>query len=261
MSLDKNTDGREETEMPAVAENWYEHAFEDLYPVLYANRSIEAAKPEVQFAVDALRLTEDHEILDLCCGTGRHMFHLLKYVRRVTGLDYSDTLLREARKTLGGQARLVRADMRFVPMAEAFDAVCNFFTSFGYFAQEEDNLAAIQHFADALRPSGSFFIDFINRDYICQYLVPHSERSAGEYDVQDERWIDVKAERLNKRTTVIQEGRVIEVFTESVRLYTPQHFVEMLERAGLRPERIYGDYSGAPLDPDLPRMIFTGSKA
>ncbi len=247
--------------MPSVEEDWFERAFEHLYPVLYANRSIEAAEPEVHFAVEALRLTEDDEVLDLCCGTGRHMFHLLKHVRRVTGLDYSDTLLRAAREALGGQARLVRADMRAVPMVEGFDAVCNFFTSFGYFAQEEENQQSINHFASALRHGGKFFIDFINSEYIVQHLVPHSERSAGEYDIQDARWIDVKGERLNKRTTVIREGHVLEVFTESVRLYSPRRFVEMLESAGLTPERIYGDYTGAPLDPDLPRMIFTGSKA
>ena len=261
MSEDSANDPSTGAQMPSVEDDWFEKAFEHLYPVLYANRSIEAAEPEVHFAVDALNLTEDHEVLDMCCGTGRHMYHLLRYVRRVTGLDYSHTLLQSARETLGSQARLIRADMRTIPMKESFDAVCNFFTSFGYFAVEEENQEAINAFASALRPGGKFFIDFVNRDYITMHLVPHSERSAGEYDVQDERWIDVEAERLNKRTTVMRDGHVVEVFTESVRLYTPQHFVEMLEKAGLAPERIYGDYHGGPLDPDQPRMIFTGIKA
>lgn len=260
MAQDSTEDQENEVQMPPVEEDWFERAFEHLYPVLYAQRSIEAAEPEVHFAVDVLRLTEDHEVLDLCCGMGRHMFHLLKYVRRVTGLDFSSTLLQDARQRLGPQARLIRADMRAVPAVEAFDAVCNFFTSFGYFAQEEENQAAINAFGRALRPGGRFFIDFINRDYITQHLVPHSERCAGDYDVQDERWIDVTAERLNKRTTVMRDGHIVEVFSESVRLYTPQRFVEMIEMAGLTPERIYGGYGGEPLDPDLPRMIFIGSK-
>jgi len=247
--------------LPQIEEDWFEHTFADLYPILYAHRSLEAAKPEAIFAIETLLLSEDERILDLCCGGGRHMYHLLKHIRRVTGLDYSKELLVEARTALGSQARLVRGDMRRLPFQNEFDAVCNFFTSFGYFADDKENVDVVRGIAKALRPAGKFFIDFMNRDHVATHVVPVSQRAIGEYDIQDERWIDVEAERLNKRTTIMKDGHVQNILTESVRLYTAREFVEVLEAGNLKPQQLFGDYDGSPMDPSRPRMIAIGVKA
>ncbi|MBM3290520.1 MAG: class I SAM-dependent methyltransferase, partial [Candidatus Hydrogenedentes bacterium] len=102
---------------------WYEHAFGDLYPVVYAHRSVEAAAPEAAFAAEALGLRSGEWLLDLCCGSGRHLAHLSGITPRAVGLDYSRALLRLGRAQLGAAMRAVRGDMRAVPFVNAFDAV------------------------------------------------------------------------------------------------------------------------------------------
>lgn len=244
----------------AIDSNWFERSFESLYPILYAHRTVEAAEPEVDFACRVLLLEPNDRVLDLCCGTGRHMVHLLNRTPYVVGLDYSQDLLAGARQQIGNEATLVRGDMRALPFEGHFDAVCNFFTSFGYFETEEENAAVIQGMARALRPGGQFFMDYFNRDHAIATLVPHSERSMGEYDIQDERWVDVERERLNKRTTVLQRGRLVDIFTESVRMFSPQELINLLLDNGLQPETVYGDYTGTPLCEAVPRMIVVGTR-
>ncbi|MGW5637195.1 class I SAM-dependent methyltransferase, partial [Streptomyces sp. NPDC003832] len=66
--------------------------------------------------------------LDLCCGTGAGVDVLTRVCRdRVTGVDFSAGMLRVARaRTSGPQVSYVRADVRALPFAPAFDLVVSF---------------------------------------------------------------------------------------------------------------------------------------
>ncbi|MDP7640440.1 MAG: class I SAM-dependent methyltransferase, partial [Candidatus Hydrogenedentes bacterium] len=177
-------------------------------------------------------------------------------------LDYSDDLLRVARQSLGHRGRLVRADMRSQPFESVFDVVVNFFTSFGYFQSERENLMVLHGVASALKPEGRFFIDYLNRAYMEENLDPSSVRFYGDYEIRENRWIDSEKHRINKRTSVFKEGLEISQSGESVRLYTETEFKELLAKGGLRIEKMFGDYTGAACcDATQPRMIVIGRKA
>ncbi len=250
-----------------VEKDWYARSFGSLYPVLYAHRSVEAAEPEALAARERLRLSREDEVLDLCCGAGRHMVHLLGLVRSLTGLDYSPDLLRLARARLRGHPeqsgvpRLVRGDMRALPLCtQSFDAVVNFFTSFGYFFEPEENRSVVREVARVLRPGGRFYIDYVNGEYVRKTLVPRSIRETGGYTVVENRWIDDEHARVNKITEVLQRETKVMQFTESVRLYTKAEFCSLLEDNGLEIEALWGDHAGNPLDISRPRMIAAGRK-
>ncbi|HPA05731.1 MAG TPA: class I SAM-dependent methyltransferase [Candidatus Hydrogenedentes bacterium] len=243
-----------------IAPDWYARAFDSLYLILYAHRTVEAARPEAEFAAAELGLGGTERVLDLCCGNGRHMSHLRNWCGSVTGLDYSEALLRLAHDSVGRDCALVRADMRAIPFREAFDAVTNFFTSFGYFVDPNDNLQVVCGVAAALKPGGRFFIDYVNRDSAIAHLMPESVRTQGAYEMRDRRWIDAERNRINKHTTVLYNGVTIREVEESVQLYSPCEFEGLLHAGGLRVEALYGDYTGAGLDSEAPRMIATGTR-
>ena len=158
-----------------VPPDWFEAAFGALYPVVYAHRTVESAAPEARFALARTGVGRGDRVLDLCCGGGRHMVHLLQSGARVTGADYSAALLGRARAALAGSdAALVRADMRRLPFAGVFDAVFSFFTSFGYFADEDDNLEAAREMCRVLKPGGRLFMDYMHADHDVPRLVAAS---------------------------------------------------------------------------------------
>jgi len=244
----------------AVQKDWFAHAFDALYPVIYAHRTVESATAESAFAIDQLKLCKSCSVLDLCCGNGRHMVHLLKHTPHVVGLDYSTDLLGVARKQLGGSGQLLRADMRAVPFSGVFDALANFFTSFGYFCSEPENLAVAQGIARALKPRGRFFVDYLNPSYLRAHLEPESVRMSGGFEIHDRRWIDNETNRVNKITEVRRDGAMVSQSSESVRLYDEAELQNLLERAGLRMETIYGNYDGGPVREDAPRQIVVGTR-
>lgn len=250
----------EHVERHGVPSDWYASAFGPLYAMLYAHRDVKAAEMESSFAAAQVELKLTDAALDLCCGNGRHLVHLTKRTKHAVGVDYSLNMLQMARREVGGKAGLVRADMRALPFAEAFDVVFNFFTSFGYFLSDGENRLAAQCMARALRPGGRFFMDYLNPPQVERSLVPHSEREQNGFVIVEDRWIDWEARRINKQTLVRQGDTAAEKTIESVRLYTREELGGLLRGAGLEIDQAFGDYSGKPLDDTQPRMILVGHR-
>ncbi len=243
-----------------VPPDWYAAAFGELYPVIYAHRTAESAAPEAEFACAQTGLDARDCALDLCCGTGRHMVHLSRLTAHVAGADYSPALLRRARVVLGGEAILVRADMRRLPFRSQFDVVFNFFTSFGYFADEEDNRRAAREMARVLKPGGRLFMDYMNAAHDVPRLVAHSERDAGGRRIVERRAYDAVLRRVNKTIEVLRDGYVEARLAESVRAYERNELCALLEDAGLRVLQTFGACDGRVFDAGAPRLILLAAK-
>jgi SAM-dependent methyltransferase len=243
------------------SEPWYTTAFDSLYPVLYAHRSVEAARREAAFALEQLHLRPGACLLDLCCGAGRHLVHLMQSHACLSGLDFSRDLLRIARAQLPPGVRLVRGDMRALPYAEAFDGIVNFFTSYGYFEADEENQRVLKNIAAALRPGGRFFMDYLNPDNVRETLVPESERELAGFRVVEKRWIDPQTERVNKITRVYRDDALHTETSESVRLYSFADMLCALRATGLNVSAVHGDFDGRPFSREAPRMLLTAERA
>ena len=243
-----------------IPPDWYAQSFGALYPIIYSHRTVETAAPEAEFAAARLNVNEQEAVLDLACGKGRHLVHLIKLSQHAIGLDYSAELLELARRDIGPAAALVRGDMRYLPFQNVFDAVFCFFTSFGYFLDEKENQQTARCIAQALKPGGRFFIDHMNAEYVRAHLEPETRRSAENLAIYEERWIDKAARRINKRTRILQDNTQRAEFHESVRLYEREELEATLAAADLRVTSVYGNYDGAAYGPSEPRMLVFGER-
>jgi len=243
----------------AVADDWFVAAFGELYPVVYAHRTVEAAIPEAHFAAEAVRLLPEDNALDLCCGAGRHLVTLEQYGAHLAGVDYSTQLLAIARKRLSPETALIHADMRALPLTPCFDVVFSFFTSFGYF-EDTDNVAAAASMAQVLKPSGRFFMDYLNPLNLEEHLEPETLRESKGYVIHERRWIDREKHRVNKTVAIEHEGNAMGVTSESVRLYALEELTALLSEVGLQVQEVWGNCAGAAYGPNADRMILAGSK-
>jgi len=237
---------------------WWESWFGEEYLELYPHRDLASARREVAFALAHLD-PDPMPLLDLCCGSGRHSLRFAEKGFPPVGLDYSAPLLELARAR-GQDLRLVRGDMRALPFAQrAFRSVVNFFTSFGYFLRETDNVAVVTEIERVLVPGGRFLCDTFGRDYVIARLVPEENRSTAEREYRIRRRWNPETRRVEKEIEV-RHGGSTAVFRESVRAYTAEELTAMFRGAGLVVEAAWGDFEGGPAGSDSPRLIVLARK-
>jgi SAM-dependent methyltransferase len=242
-------------------DEWYRRAFGRFYLEVYAHRDDGSARAEAAFAARALGIISGVRVLDLACGTGRHARPLAALGARVAGVDLSPHLLAEAARH-GSGPTLARADMRALPFRAVFDAVCLFFTSFGYFDEPAQDERVLAEVARVLRPGGGLLLDLPNRVRVIGDLVPESEDLRKGFRVLQSRRMTGNGRRVEKRVRVFDDaGRPAAHWTESVRLYAPEEIEAMLRAGGFAVEARYGDLSGAAFGEAAARFVTVSRKA
>ena len=240
---------------------WYETAFDRDYLRVYAHRNEAAARAEADFIMAQTPPEARRRILDIACGAGRHLVWLCHRAELAVGVDRSSELLAEAVVRLGSlsiRAKLVCADMRWLPFEAEFTCVALLFTSFGYFPTDQENIAVIQQAYQVLKTGGVFWMDYINEPYLRRNLEPHSQHTDGHRIIEQRREITEQG-RIEKQIRIVTEGyeRCIE---ESVKLYSRGQIEQMFVQCGLSVRGVWGDFQGQPHSDDSPRLIIMGCK-
>ncbi|MDX9755507.1 MAG: class I SAM-dependent methyltransferase [bacterium] len=242
-------------------ETWWREWFNEIYLEVYAHRDDPSAVEEVRAALQAAPARPADQILDLCCGNGRHCrgFQALGYPH-VLGIDYSFPLLRHA-QAAGALTGYVRADMRRIPCRDQqFEAVFSFFTSFGYFPTDQENHAVLAEIARVLKPGGWFLMDYLNPAHVRAHYIPQTKKTQGSYHIQEQRSLTADQTRIEKTITLHNTAGQTHTFHESVRLYEREAMLAMLSSAGLSVSGILGDFQGQEYSLAAPRMILHGTR-
>ena len=225
--------------------SWYHNAFDRLYPVLYPHRSREEARTTVEsFAAE---LTRTGPVLDLACGDGRYLDALAGRGLCAWGLDLSEFLLGRAVREFGHCGDLVGADMRYLPLCDrSIGTVMSMFTSFGYFADDDDNRRVLAEVSRVLKPGGTFLLDFINAGKILRAELAElagTVRESQGYEIEEVRELDDHDAFLVKHVSAkhMESGEVTQ-YHERLRLYHREQLEEMLVTSGLTPSACFGDY-------------------
>lgn len=240
---------------------WYRSWFGEEYLALYPHRDAEEAEAGVKLVLEIYGRPSG-PILDLACGAGRHLMEFEDRGLTAIGLDLSAELLQTAAERRPG-LRLVRGDMRDLPFDEgSFECVTNFFTSFGYFAEPEDDRQVLEEIHRTLREGGWFALDFLNAERVREGLVEEDERQLGERRVVQRRRLEEEGRVVVKEIEILAPGGdTNRTFHERVRLYGPKELEALLREVGLEVEHLFGDYSGRSFAGDAPRCILLGRHA
>jgi SAM-dependent methyltransferase len=245
---------------------WYESFFGPDYLEVYDYQfTQERAAAETDFAIRALALQPGEQVLDLCCGQGRHAVLLAKHGCAVTALDLSAAFLvlaEAAAQEAGVTLETVRADMREIPFAGRFDAVVNMFSSFGYLESEAEDAKVLDAIVRALKPGGSVLLDLLNRDWvIANYETEDSHAAPDGTLYLEHRRFDLETSRNHVSFTVVTpDGHRREVGGHHIRLYTLREMRGALDAAGLAYEGVYGGFAGETYGIDTRRMIIVARK-
>jgi SAM-dependent methyltransferase len=240
--------------------DWYTTFFEGPYMRFFAPLvGPEQTRIQVEAIRHWLHLEPGMQVLDLGCGQGRHAIPLAAAGMAVTGQDLSPHMLglaRQAADDAGATVDWRQADMRELPDDGRFDAVLSLFSAFGYFAEDEDNVAVLKAIARTLKPGGRLLLDLQNREAaILQGTWQRDWEPQDDGSVMlEERRFDLLSGRIHIRLTRIL-GSEQETSDQWLRLYTLPELVGLLRLVGLAATGIWGDWDGRDYSLDAPRLI------
>lgn len=246
-------------------------AIAEYYDHEYAHQ--EMLREDVPFFLKQLPKRRQ-SVLELGAGTGRAAIAIAIAGHDVVAVDHAKNMLAIARRKWdaiggdGGKLTFHHADIFRLDLKRTFDHVCLFFNTFLTFTTlgEQDALLKVVH--AHLKPRGRFWLDVFQPD-------PGLLSSETAYDLDPHAFFVPGLNRTVFQTTslVCDTARQLqhmmlryewfdddgdrheeEVEFDFTFMF-PRELRLLLERNGLRIERIWGDYDGSPLRADSPRMI------
>lgn len=149
----------------------------------------------------------------------------------VVGVDASEQFLDIARSAQD-HGMHVHGDLRERPVDGPSDATVNWFTSFGYF--DDDNRAVLADYRRVLRPGGRLLIETQHRDEFVRRFTAapfgHTVRVGDDVMVDTSEFDSVEG-RIETERLVVRDGAVRRSH-HSIRLPTITEFREWLMSAG-----------------------------
>ncbi len=225
-----------------------------------------AAADETRFLWKVLKLKKGSRVLDVPCGTGRHALRLARRGAFVLGVDASKEYLAKARRDgkRAPNARFTRGDMRRIRLEGEFDAAVNLWTSFGYFADPEDDARTLRGIARALKPGGLFLIDMIDFDASgkSDRTKNWMKRADGSYVLEEAVLVGGRDPKIVNEWTVLRPGKPVLRSRFVLRGYGRKRMFEALRKAGLAPVKTWPGLSadrGSP-GPAGPRLVVLARK-
>jgi SAM-dependent methyltransferase len=242
--------------------SWCEDFFDDLFAEhCLATRTPDELQAITTFLQRELKLGTGDAVFDQCCGIGTLSLALAKRGLRTFGVDlipsYIDTAKNAAVK-MQAACTFAAADAAFYCPPVPCDAAINWWTSFGYFEDDAENLKMLKAARRSLKPGASFALDYMNTP---ERLALMGGRPVTSWRAEKPGCVVSCDTRIDGRMLVKDwkyegaDSRKVEKRGGGVKLYTQQELESLLEQAGFTAVRFYGSVKGEALAVNSPRCI------
>jgi len=233
------------------------------FPFMFGTGKLDIADAEAEQMI-GLAGCESGDVLDMCCGPGRHSLAFAKHGFRVTGVDATAFLLDKAREHAemeGADVEWVESDMREFVRPESYDLALSLFTSFGFFEEAADNRTVLEHICRSLRPGAALVVDVLGREVLARKFQASDaqESPTGDLVVQRRRIFDDWSRIATDWIFIGDDG--VRRFHLRLWLYSGQELREMLLAAGFDTVELYGDLLGGTYGPDATRLVAVARRA
>jgi len=243
----------------------------------------ERTEREVNGIENLLKLEPYSSIVDCPTGYGRHAIELSCRWHEVVGVDINDEHLARGRAMAeklpprshpkypqfaprSNPVHFIKHDMRTLcqGLYTPFDAVINMFYSFGFFADEEDNVKSMAEFQKALKDGGRFLM----HSDVCPEMILKAKhyRTNETRHLRDgglliiEEHFNPETRRMSGCWTIRENGNETRLTPYSVRLYSMHELRTMARHVGFRDVEFFGDFEGRPFEPEMPELIMIATK-
>lgn len=233
-----------------VKADWWKHIFNANYLRTDGDvvEDTDLTRSEIDLFLGASKARTDAQILDLCCGQGRHTLELARRgFKNLVGLDRSHYLINRAKnlaRSEGLSLSFREGDARkFSLPTDQFDHVFVAGNSFGYFESSQDDDRVLQEIKRVLKPGGLLLLDLADGGYLKETYQPRSwEWIDDKYFVCRERSLSADKQRLISREVIthVKKGVIADQFYAE-RLYSQASIKRLLEKNEFHDVNFHGE--------------------
>lgn len=211
----------------------------EFYDRFYAWKDYPSEAEQIHTMVTA-RVRDAKSLLDVACGTGRHLERLSRWYE-IAGTDVDPNLLEIARERLGEKVPLTLGDMRELDLGRTFDVVTCLFSSIGYVGDEQGLHDAAAAMARHVAPGGALIVEpWFSREV----FDPHHMGFVVEIDETDLKAVRMNGCRVEGRASIFEFHYLIErpgtvehrVETHTIGLFTDDEYRAAFEATGMTVE-------------------------
>lgn len=162
----------------------------------------------VDFLVSQLSAKPGDSLLDVGCGQGRYSLGFAMRRLRVTGIDASAPLLREARQLagqVGAPVDWVLGDMRALPLARSHSFAI-LFDAFGFFDRSEENEAVMHELSRVTLSGGRVVLAMVNGPRVLSMFEGRERQQRGGRVITIDRQLDTTRRILKELVTIEEQG-------------------------------------------------------
>jgi SAM-dependent methyltransferase len=230
---------------------WYEALFEN-YAHTYDNENFtQGTIGECDFIEKEINYNKSLRILDVGCGTGRHLIELTRRGYNPVGIDLSESQLAWAREKAAGQNLKIdvrQHDARNLPFIHEFDLAIMFCEGgFPLMETDELNYDILLNVTKSLKEKGKFIFTTLNGLFPLYHSVEQfcdSTHQEGNATYRSNTF-DLMTFRDHNITEVKDDtGKTISLACNE-RYYVPSEITWLLKTSGFHKTDIYGAKLGA----------------
>lgn len=247
------------TEKEWFEDQWF---WEEFKSVLFPKARLEKTSEQVDKIIELLDLGKDEKILDLACGVGRHSLELARRGYEVTGLDLSEKYIEEASNQAereGLEVEFIQGDMRDFVQRDHYDGVINFWSSFGYFENEDENFQVIKNVHSSLKKDGKFLIDVMGKEILHDIFSKKDSSHIDDGFFLEERTLKHDGDFLESNWILVK-GDEVKEHKFMYWLYSEDDIRHILKKAGFEDVNVYGDLERSEYDEKAERLIAIARK-
>ncbi len=206
------------------------------------------------------------DVLELCCGTGRLTIPLRQSGIRITGLDFTPSMLDRARQKAGNAGidlGLLEGDMRSFELNRRFRLIFIPFNSIQNTYSLSDLERIFSRVRRHLAPGGRFILDIFNPDFHMMLRREKSPVVSSRFTLEDGRRVVImercaydpatQVNRVQWLFRIDEEERMQQL---DMRCFFPEEMNALLHYNGFRIVHKFGNYDETPFSSSSPKQLF-----
>ena len=209
--------------------------FAEVYDLIYTFLNYKKTAKKVKKLILKNKRTSGNKLLDVGCGTGKHLSYL-KADFECTGVDLSQQMLDIASKNYSN-IRFIQADMVELDLNEEFDAIISLFSSIGYIKTYSNLKKTIHNFANHLKSGGVLIIEpWLTKSIAIDGLASMDTYSSENIKIarQSVSKIEGDISRFDMHYLVARKGEDVTYFkdTHELGLFDTDQMLKVIQEAG-----------------------------